>query len=185
MGVPNVTMSSRSRSVIESVWSSSSLTRRQAAISIRPAQLSYRFVVAKNRSRFFLSAASRFVTKANTPWRNNLLTRFYTICRRVGIEGAEPGGSVDIHSLRVTFTSMAISGGGDPKAVQEILGHSSLSLTMGVYAKATDRSKRAAIGALPFANSSAPDHVIPMQSAHAVRTTEKSVTQVNSAKGLA
>jgi integrase len=59
-----------------------------------------------------------FVTNANTPWRNNLLVRFYMVCKRVGIEGAEPGGNVDIHSLRVTFTTLAIDGGANPKAIQ-------------------------------------------------------------------
>lgn len=104
-----------------------------------------------------------FVTKANTPWRNNLLTRFYAICKRADIEGAERGGDVDIHSLRVTFTTLALDGGAAPKAVQEILGHSTLALTMSVYAKATESGKRAAVSALPFANASPPEHLIPVQ----------------------
>ena len=33
-----------------------------------------------------------FVTRANTPLRNNLLKRFYAVCRRAGIEGAHPRG---------------------------------------------------------------------------------------------
>ena len=148
---------------------------REAAPHRQPGRGNTPEVTARIRANF--SRDHVFVTTAGTPWRNNLLTRFYTICKRIGIDGAEPGGSVDIHSLRVTFTTMAIGGGGDPKAVQEILGHSSLALTMGIYAKATDRSKRAAIGALPFAKSSAPDHVIPMQSAHAVSTSKKSSSQ--------
>ena len=104
-----------------------------------------------------------FVTQANTPWGGNLLKRFYSVCRKADIQGAEPGGSVDIHSLRVTFTTMSMDHGANPKAVQAILGHSTLAMTMGVYAKATDQSKRNAINALPFAVLTAPDHVISVE----------------------
>ncbi|MDP6717271.1 MAG: tyrosine-type recombinase/integrase, partial [Pirellulaceae bacterium] len=109
-----------------------------------------------------LSHSHVFVTGANTPWRNpgNILRSFYAICRRAGVEGAEPHGSVDLHSLRVTFTTLALDYGANPKAVQAILGHSTLHLTMNVYAKATDRAKRNAVASLPFAKVSAPSHVL-------------------------
>ena len=113
-----------------------------------------------------------FVTKANTPLHNNLLKRFYAICKRAGIEGAEPGGSVDIHALRVSFITLAIEHGGNPKAIQAIVGHSTLELTMNVYAKATDKSKRDAIAALPFAKVSAPAHVISIHDANTRRKSE-------------
>lgn len=103
-----------------------------------------------------------FVTRANTPLKNNLLVRFYAICKRAGIEGAASGGSVDIHSLRGTFTTLAIENGASPKAVQSILGHSTLALTMGTYAKATERAKRDAVSALPFAKASSPAHIISL-----------------------
>jgi len=116
-----------------------------------------------------------FVSKANTPLRNNLLKRFYAVCKRAGIEDAIPGGSMDIHALRVSFITLALEHGGNPKAIQMIVGHSSLEMTMNVYAKATDKSKREAVAALPFTKVSAPAHVIPMPDAHTVRTSaEKS-----------
>ena len=118
-----------------------------------------------------------FVTKANTPWRNNLLTKFYAVCRKAGIDDAEPGGAVDIHSLRVSFATVAIENGASPKAIQAILGHSSLALTMNIYSKATDRAKRDAVDALPFGNVSAPDGVIAMPNEHAARTSKKDATQ--------
>ena len=112
------------------------------------------------------SAEHVFVTQANTPWRNNLLTRFYTVCKRAGIADAVQGGAVDIHSVRVSFhTTLALEGGANPKAVQAILGHSTLALTTGVYARATDRVKRDAISALPFGKVSAPEHVIAVSHA--------------------
>lgn len=122
-----------------------------------------------------------FVTKANTPWKNNLLPRFYASCRNAGIDDAVPGGAVDIHSLRVTFTTLALEHGAAPKAIQAILGHSTLALTMGVYAKATDRAKRDAVGALPFASVRTPEHVISLQNAHSLRTSSKTETQETTA----
>ncbi|MBI3463957.1 MAG: site-specific integrase, partial [Planctomycetes bacterium] len=126
-----------------------------------------------------------FVTKANTTWRHNLLVRFYAICKRAGIEGAQRGGSVDLHSLRVTFTTLAIDHGASPKAVQAILGHSTLGMTMGVYAKATERAKRDAIGALPFAKVSAPEGVIPVRNAHRMSTSNSEAAEVQAAEAIA
>lgn len=119
-----------------------------------------------------------FVTKANTPLRNNLLTRFYAVCKRAGIDDAKTGGSVDIHSLRVSFTTLAIDGGASPKAVQAILGHATLAMTMKVYAKATERAKREAVSSLPFGNASAPSHVI----AHTPRTKKSGKSQRKAAQ---
>lgn len=126
-----------------------------------------------------------FVTKANTPLVNNLLRAFYAVCKRAGIEGAVSGGSVDLHSLRVTFTSLAIEHGASPKAIQAILGHSTLALTMGAYAKATERAKRDAISALPFATASAPPHIVSLHEAHKPGTTGNHATEVQAHKRLA
>ncbi len=123
-----------------------------------------------------------FVTRANTPLHNNLLRSFYRTCRKAGIEDARYRGSVDIHSLCVTFTTLALENGAPPKAVQAILGHSTLALTMGVYARATDRAMRAAVSALPFATASQPDHVISMQSAHNMSTKPKLATETSGAE---
>jgi integrase len=122
-----------------------------------------------------------FVTKANTPWRNNLLTRFYAVCKRAGIEDGKRGGSIDLHSLRVTFTTLSLENGASPKAVQAILGHSTLSLTMDVYAKATERAKREAVNALPFATSSAPAHIVSVQNVPKVCASNPETLQVVSA----
>jgi len=103
-----------------------------------------------------------FVTQAGTPWGHRLLRRFYAICKRVGIEDAVPGGSVDIHAFRGTFTPLAIDGGANPKDVQTILGHSSLEMTMNAYAKSTAHARRAAISALPFAKAAAPEHIVSL-----------------------
>jgi hypothetical protein len=67
----------------------------------------------------------------------------------------------------VSFVTLALEHGATPRAVQEIVGHSTLNLTMRVYARVTDRSKQQAIRALPFAQVSPPDAT---QTERAVRT---------------
>jgi integrase len=134
-----------------------------------------------DRQRAKFSREHVFVTNANTPLKNNLLKRFYAVCKRAGIEGAEAGGNVDLHSLRVTFITLAIEHGGSPKAVQAIVGHSSLAMTMGVYAKATDSAKREAIGALPFAKVTAPAHIVSLQIAHKSRTSPSTKAETRTA----
>jgi integrase len=101
-----------------------------------------------------------FVNQEGRPHKHNLLRKFYGTCKRAGIKDGKRNGAVDLHSLRVTFTTLSLEGGASPKAVQTILGHATLDMTMRVYAKTTDRSMRDAINALPFASASAPDHVL-------------------------
>ncbi len=48
------------------------------------------------------------------------------------------------HVLRHTYTTNLLANGAMPKDVQELLGHSSLSTTMNIYAHATRESKRVA-----------------------------------------
>jgi integrase len=105
-----------------------------------------------------------FVNHIGRPHRHNLLRKFYATCKRAGIEDAKRNGAVDLHSLRVTFTTLCLEGGANPKAVQAILGHRTLDMTMRVYAKATDRTLRDAVNALPFAKASAPAHVLTVVS---------------------
>ncbi|MHB8974278.1 MAG: tyrosine-type recombinase/integrase [Pirellulaceae bacterium] len=138
---------------------------RDEAPARRPRGHGNRRTAAAQQAAF--SREHIFVTRANTPWRNNLLRSFYTCCQRAGIVGAEPGGSVDLHALRVSFVTLALEHGATPRAVQEIVGHATLNLTMRIYARVTDRSKQQAVGALPFAQISPPD---PAQTERAVRT---------------
>lgn len=126
-----------------------------------------------------------FVGKAGTPMKNNLLRAFYAACRAAGIDDARPGGSVDIHSLRVTFATLSLEHGASPKAVQAILGHSTLALTMNVYAKATEKAKREAIAALPFAKITTPAHVVSMPSARNVCAIPEATTEVAALKVVA
>lgn len=56
----------------------------------------------------------------------------------------EPSG-VDFHSLRHTFVSHLIAGGANPKVVQSLARHSTITLTMDRYAHADETDLRAAL----------------------------------------
>lgn len=131
-----------------------------------------------------LSRDHVFVSRANTPLNNNLLRRFYAVCKRAGINDAGQGGAVDIHSLRVTCATLMLQNGANPKDVQAILGHSTLAMTMKVYAKATECGKRAAVNALPFACSTTPAHAIPVPKAHSLSTSSKRTAENDRQLGL-
>lgn len=53
--------------------------------------------------------------------------------------GIEP---VNIHSLRHSFASKWIENGFDSKALSEILGHSSVKITMDIYVHSSMRQKK-------------------------------------------
>ncbi len=52
---------------------------------------------------------------------------------------------ISMHSLRHSFATRAIERGVNPKALQTLLGHASVQVTMGIYVHITDDSKWLAI----------------------------------------
>ena len=78
-----------------------------------------------------------------------------------------------------------LQNGANPKDVQTILGHSTLTLTMKVYARATEQGKRSAVNALPFASTTAPAHVIQVQKAHRARTSSAESPERQAVAGVA
>lgn len=50
-----------------------------------------------------------------------------------------------MHVLRHTYATRAIERGVNPKALQKLLGHASLQVTMDTYVHVTDDSKRLAV----------------------------------------
>ena len=66
-------------------------------------------------------------------------THLDKLCERAGIK------HISMHGLRHTFATRAIERGVNPKALQKILGHRSLQVTMDTYVHVTDDSKRLAI----------------------------------------
>lgn len=77
---------------------------------------------------------------------NNLRRRFLRCLKRAGIDT----GDVTIHTLRHTFATQLLLNGANPKAVSELLGHSSITITMNVYSHVWPHHKAEAMQALPY-----------------------------------
>jgi integrase len=111
---------------------------------------------AKIQARF--SRDHVFVSSQNTPlcYRTYLLSSFLRCCERGGIQvrTTDRDGRVvehvDIHSLRRTFATNLIVNGADPRTVQDLLGHKTLAMTMGIYVKVHVQNKRQVLGRLTY-----------------------------------
>lgn len=62
------------------------------------------------------------------------------ICDKAGIE------KISMHILRHTFATRCIEGGMQPKTLQEILGHSSIDITMDIYVHVMEDVKNTEMG---------------------------------------
>jgi integrase len=98
-----------------------------------------------------------FTTTANTPLthRAAIYGAFVRCCKLAGIErvivdsdGREQ--HLDVHSFRRTFATDLIRRGKDPKTVQVLMGHKTLTMTMGLYTKMNATDKRQAIDSLSY-----------------------------------
>lgn len=100
-----------------------------------------------------------FVTTANTPLGNNIYRAWIAICKKCGIETKTHDAdgnvieAVVLHSTRHTFATDLIRNGADPKAVQSLMGHKTLDMTMRIYTKVNSHQKHDAISKLSFGNA--------------------------------
>jgi integrase len=110
-----------------------------------------------------------FTTTESTPLANrrSIYGAFVRCCKLAGIErqAVDADGKeishLDIHSFRRTFATNLITGGTDPKTVQELLGHRTLEMTMNLYAKINAGNKRQAISTLTYGKGvSSPEGVV-------------------------
>jgi integrase len=110
-----------------------------------------------------------FVSKANTPLdqKSALYRAFLCCCDRAEIQIATRDAEgrcvehVDLHSLRRTFATNLITSGADPETVRQLLGHRTLEMTMKIYTKINNQTKRQALSKLTYGTGSlAPDHVV-------------------------
>jgi integrase len=142
--------------------------------------------VAGRRLADVLTRRHVFVTGQATPLIHSAVYRaLMRYCGKAGIptetfdvEGL-PLEHVDVHSLRRTFATELIVNGADPKSVQELLGHKTLTMTMKLYAKVRPQNKRQALARLSYGRGvTAPAHVLeyPAQGANPVQNGHQSVT---------
>ena len=73
-----------------------------------------------------------------------------------GIEYEAPSGVVDFHALRGCYISYLVSSGASVKTCQTLARHSTPSLTIGIYAKASLHDITGAVGSLPDLTTPSP-----------------------------
>lgn len=77
----------------------------------------------------------------DNPMRQDMLRRrFNTLMKQLGIT------DIHFHTLRHTFATQAIEEGINPKTVSELLGHSSVSITLDRYVHPSEDEKRKCMG---------------------------------------
>lgn len=72
----------------------------------------------------------------------NFHRTFKRICDKVGLN------NISIHSLRHSYATLLMEAGENPKTVMELLGHSDISTTLGIYSHASEGMKERAVGKL-------------------------------------
>lgn len=107
--------------------------------SVRDIPLS-RFLTERLRERFYerrFSPQTYVLTGSGRVMEpRSVQRRFKNLLRRCGIQ------PVSVHSLRHSFASKWIEQGFDSKALSEILGHSSVKITMDIYVHSTMNQKK-------------------------------------------
>lgn len=71
--------------------------------------------------------------------RHIAISTFYEYYKRIVTEIGRP--DARIHDLRHTAATVALANGADIKTVQEMLGHTSASITLNIYAHSTEQMK--------------------------------------------
>lgn len=84
-----------------------------------------------------------FITSDGTRMSDSNLRRAnFENCKRAGIR------NISLHALRHTYATRLIENGVDIKTVSELLGHSSVEITLNTYVHSSDTSKRSAVDTL-------------------------------------
>ena len=63
------------------------------------------------------------------------MDKYYELLKKYGVS------KVRFHDLRHTFASLMLEAGESPKAIQELLGHSTITTTMDIYSHITKKGK--------------------------------------------
>ncbi len=82
-----------------------------------------------------------FIHKGKLINTSQVNMQFQRIVEKYGILDKKIKGKVSLHSRRNTFATRCIEAGMRPKTLQQILGHSSINITMNLYVHVTDEEK--------------------------------------------
>lgn len=86
-----------------------------------------------------------FCTEFGKPLEPRNFTRlFYSITKKSNLEG------VNFHALRHTYATRLLEANEHPKVVQELLGHSSITMTLDIYSHVMPDVKKAAAHKIDF-----------------------------------
>ena len=96
-------------------------------------------------------------------------THLYKLCEEAGIK------PISMHVLRHTYATRAIERGVSPKALQKLLGHASLYVTMDTYVHVSDDSKLLAVRQFEGTESESGKSKWCKNGVNGVRTSEKMV----------
>jgi integrase len=118
--------------------------------TVRPVPLTPRLVEALKAQRH-LRGARVFAQDDGSPWTQQVLKRLLPrLLKRAGLK------RITWHDLRHTFASRLVMRGASLKAVQELLGHASITTTMR-YAHLAPGHLRSTIALLAYGSLTAPD----------------------------
>jgi site-specific recombinase XerD len=123
--------------------------------------------------------------------RSRLYHAFMRCCKLAEIQTQTLDGQgrvkehVEVHSLRRTFATNLIMNGADLKTVQELLGHSTLEITLKLYSKIHGGNKRQVLDRLSYGQGVlVPEHILeypemsgkPVQNGHTITTSPDTLT---------
>lgn len=87
----------------------------------------------------------------------NFTRLFYSITKKANLKG------VNFHALRHTYATRLLEANEHPKVVQELLGHSSITMTLDIYSHVMPEVKKAAAQKINHLFSSTDDNIIVLR----------------------
>lgn len=139
-GYRTIPLTNRSYTLLQDIYSNRK--KRKQAPTLKTT-LTYMNKKTGKQEEFSMRDLVFINFRTGEPTKNSTYdTHLLKLCEQAGIQ------PFSMHCLRHTFATRAIESGMQPKVLQVLLGHSSLSMTMDRYVHVTDNTMESAIQAL-------------------------------------